>query len=150
LADYIAYSLGEVIFLDVLKKKYSSPCDYCAFLGNLSSWSSALTIIFALIAPVFLRKYRWVVSALILPLSLLVIEGLFFIFLRSQRLTMNLFGWSDLRWIHAVILLGSMHFSVCRALKYTFFDASKELAFVFLPREQKVKGKLIIDGICTR
>ena len=89
-----------------------------------------------------LRKYRWVVAALILPLFLLVIEGLFFIFLRSKQLTLSFFGWSDLRWIHAVILLGSLHFSVCRALKYTFFDASKELAFVFLPREQKVRESL--------
>ena len=150
IADYIAYSLGEVIFLDILKKTYPNPCDYCTFLGNLSSWSSALTIIFALIAPMILRKYRWMVGALVLPLFLLVIEGLFFIFLRAKHLTFSFFGWSDLRWIRAVILLGSVQFSVCRALKYTFFDASKELAFVFLPREQKVQGKLVIDGICAR
>lgn len=150
LADYIAYSLGEVIFLDILKKKYPSPCDYCAFLGNLSSWSSALTIIFAIAAPVILRKYRWVVTALVLPLFLLIIEGLFFVFLRAEHLAFSFFGWSDLRWIEAVVLLGSLHFSVCRALKYTFFDASKELAFVFLPREQKIKGKLVIDGIGAR
>jgi AAA family ATP:ADP antiporter len=150
IADYIAYSLGEVIFLDILKKKYPSPCDYCVFLGILSSWGSALTIIFALIAPLILRKYRWVVAALILPLFLLVIEGLFFVFLRSKQLTVSIFWWNELRWIHAVILLGSLHFSVCRALKYTFFDASKELAFVSLPIAQKVQGKLIIDGICAR
>ena len=35
LADYISYSLAEVIFLDVLKQKYPHPCDYCQFLGHL-------------------------------------------------------------------------------------------------------------------
>jgi ATP:ADP antiporter, AAA family len=150
IADYIAYSLGEVIFLDILKKRYSSPCDYCTFLGTLSSWGSALTIVFALIAPMILQKYRWVVAALALPLFLFVVEGLFFFFLRAEHMTFTFFGWSHPRWLHAVILLGSLHYCVCRALKYTLFDASKELAFVFLPQEQKVKGKLIVDGICAR
>src|SRR5690606_13149232 len=29
-------------------------------------------------------------------------------------------------------------------------DSSKELAFVMMPKEQKMKGKLIVDGICAR
>ena len=35
--------------------------------------------------------------------------------------------------------MGALHFSVCRALKYTFFEASKELAFVQLPQGTKNK-----------
>lgn len=142
LADYIAYSLGEVIFLDVLKQQFPDPCAYCSYMGKLSFWSSLLTLITALlIAPPILRRCRWVTSALILPLTLLVIDGLFFLFLKSNS---SLFGWSP------VVMIGSMHYSLCRALKYTLFDASKELVFVHLPVEQKMTGKLVIDGMCAR
>ena len=151
LADYIAYSLGEVVFLDILKRKFPHPCDYCRYLGYLSSLSSALTILIAsMIAPIVLRKCRWVISALILPLFLLLIEGIFFICLRSQKGAFHLFGWTENQWLWTLILLGSLNFSLCRALKYTFFDASKELAFVSLPEDLKLKGKLMIDGLGAR
>lgn len=48
------------------------------------------------------------------------------------------------------MLLGSLQYCACRAIKYTFFDASKELAFVVLPKVEQVNGKLIVDGICAR
>ena len=37
-----------------------------------------------------------------------------------------------------------------RALKYTLFDATKELAFIPLSKECKLKGKAAIDGIGSR
>ena len=53
-------------------------------------------------------------------------------------------------WMEAAILFGSIQYCLCRSLKYTLFDASKELVFVSMPRSGKMEGKLIIDGICSR
>ncbi len=39
---------------------------------------------------------------------------------------------------------------VGRAVKYTLFEGSKELAFVPLSREEQLKGKLVIDGVVSR
>lgn len=151
IADYIAYSLGEVIFLDVLKTKFSTPLDYCNYMGALSSWSGILTVLSALfMTPFILKRCRWTVAAIITPLCLLVTEGFFFIFLRGSSISSHWLGWSERQWIDVIIILGSIQYCLCRATKYTLFDSSKELAFVLMPSLQKMKGKLIIDGICAR
>lgn len=137
---YIAYSLGEVIFFDILKKQYATPEAYCSHMGKLSFYNGLLTILFALvITPFVLKRYRWTIGAIAMPICLLLTEGLFFVFLRGQFM-----------WMEAAILFGSIQYCLCRSLKYTLFDASKELVFVSMPKDIKMQGKLIIDGICSR
>jgi len=142
IADYIAYTLGEVIFLDILKQRFPTPIEYCNFMGRLSSWNGILTGISALfITPFLLQKCRWVVASLITPACLLITEMAFFFTLWNPNLASNL----DL-----LVLLGSLFFCCVRAAKYTLFDTSKEISFLLLPPLEKMQGKLIIDGICAR
>lgn len=150
-ADYIAYSLAEVLFLAVLKLKYPLPQDYCTFMGHLSSWHSALTILFALvIAPICLKKIKWVTCAIILPVGLLISEGIFFFFLCGESLSSKIFNLTHSQWLTVVVMIGSALFCVCRAVKYTIFDPCKELAFVSMPGCDRMKGKLVIDGLCAK
>ncbi|MBI3508182.1 MAG: hypothetical protein HY069_00905 [Chlamydiia bacterium] len=142
IADYIAYTLGEVIFLDVLKKLYPNPVDYCQYMGKLSTWSSVLTAISALvITPLLLRKCRWVIASLITPVCLLATEGAFFFALWNPKTSQNL---------ELLVLLGALLFCLVRAAKYTLFDTSKEISFILLPNLEKMQGKLVIDGMCSR
>jgi AAA family ATP:ADP antiporter len=151
IADYIAYSLGEVIFLEALKMSYPDPCDYCNYMGMISSWSGILTIVSALfVTPYILQNCRWVVAASVTPICLLVTEGAFFLFLRAEEMSNFLFGWSQAEWIHVVIILGTLQYCICRTAKYTLFDSSKELAYVLIPEKDRMGGKLIIDGVCAR
>ena len=150
-ADYIAYSLAEVIFLELLKLKYPLPCEYCSYMGYLSFWHSLLTLISALcIAPFLLKRTRWITSAMILPLSLLIIEVIFFTILCSDKIILNIFQITYNQWLSTLILLGSVLFCSCRAIKYTIFDPAKEIAFIQMPKSSQIKGKLIIDGLCSK
>lgn len=151
IADYIAYSLGEVIFLEVLKLQFPFPSDYCNYMGYLGLGSGLLTFISSLlITPFVLQHCRWVVASLVTPICLLITEGLFFFFVRGKSLSSSWFGWNETEWVAVVVLLGSIQYCVCRGAKYTFFDASKEVAFVLMPDNERMKGKLIIDGLCAR
>lgn len=140
IADYIAYALGEVIFLDVLKQKYPDPRLYCDFMGKLSLWSGLLTAFSALvITPYLLRKCRWVVASLVTPLCLLLTEGAFFLSVWTPTLSVEL-----------SVLFGTLFFCLVRAAKYTLFDTSKEISFILLPPFEKMQGKLVVDGMCAR
>lgn len=142
IADYIAYALGEIVFLDVLKQKFPEPREYCDFMGQLSFWNGILAAISAvLITPLLLRKCRWQVATLVTPICLLVTEGAFFVAIWHPSLSVN---------IELAVFLGSVFFCLVRAAKYTLFDTSKEISFLLLPPLEKMQGKLVIDGMCAR
>ncbi|CAM0117225.1 Npt1/Npt2 family nucleotide transporter [Rhabdochlamydiaceae symbiont of Dictyostelium giganteum] len=142
LADYIAYTFGEVIFLDILKQKFPHPQDYFNYHGVLSFWNGLLTAVSALfITPYFMKHYRWVVSSLAMPLCLFVTQIPFFLLLWLTPLESSL---------NLLVTLGSLFYCLVRAAKYTLFDTSKEISFLLLPPLEKIQGKLIIDGICSR
>ena len=148
-ADYFAYSLGEVIFLGIAKMLYTNPSDYCNFMGTLSTWSGVLTFLSSLlIAPYFLQNHKWVISSLVTPVCLLITETLFFVSIKSQNL--QILGWTHMEWLNIVVFLGAVQYCLCRAMKYSFFDASKELAFVYMPDTIRMNGKLVVDGLSAR
>ncbi|MFI5334054.1 MAG: Npt1/Npt2 family nucleotide transporter [Chlamydiales bacterium] len=146
-AEYIAYALGELIFLQTLKDAYPSPADYCQYLGNLSLWTGVLTALFALVlTPYLLQTYGWGRSALITPVLMVIVTFAFFAVICFGNA--GFFPGSS--FLSLAVLLGSLHFVLGRATKYTIFDSTKELAFIPLDQEGQVKGKLIIDGIGSR
>lgn len=145
-ADYIAYGLGEVIFLDVLRERFPNPKDYCHYMGMLGTWSGFLTAVFALlITPWLVQRYRWVVASLITPLFIFGAAGGFFLMLWSRDLFTSTAGWLTL-----TVAFGSLQYCLCRASKYTLFDTAKEIAFIYLPDTQRMQGKLVVDGIGSR
>jgi AAA family ATP:ADP antiporter len=48
------------------------------------------------------------------------------------------------------VFFGSLQNVLTRAAKYTVFDSTKEMAFIPLSEENKLKGKSAIDGIASR
>lgn len=146
-AEYVSYALGELIFLETLKKMYPAPADYCRFMGNLTLGTGILTAFSAVIlTPYLLQTYRWSRSALITPILMVLMTFAFFFAVSSIKA--GIFpGVSPLP---IAVLLGSLHFCIGRSAKYTLFDATKELAFIPLDTEAQMKGKLIIDGIGSR
>jgi AAA family ATP:ADP antiporter len=142
IADYIAYALGEVVFLDVLRQKFPDPRSYADFMGRLSVWNGLLTAFSAVvITPYLLRHTRWVVASLVTPVCLLITEGAFFFSLWTPSVASQ---------IEIQVLFGTIFYCLVRAAKYTLFDTSKEISFLLLPPLEKMHGKLIVDGMCSR
>jgi AAA family ATP:ADP antiporter len=139
IADYVAYAVGETIFLGVLKQRFPDPREYCDYMGFISSWSGLLTALSAIfITPYLLRKCNWVVAAIVTPACIFVTEGIFFFALaRSAQLEL-------------LVFLGAVFFCLSRAAKSTLFDSSKEISFLLLPPLEKMQGKLVVDGMCSR
>jgi AAA family ATP:ADP antiporter len=98
-----------------------------------------------------IRKINWSKSALISPVILLSTGIAFFSFLLFKDTGLAtftaLFGTTPLA---LGVFFGSMQNCFARASKYTFFDATKEMAFIPLSKESKLKGKAAIDGVGSR
>ncbi len=146
-AEYVCYTLGELIFLETLKEKYPSPTEYCQYMGNLSFWMGILVAVGSIfITPYLLHAYNWTQTFLMPPILMVAATLAFFSVVCLSKYGFIAAGSA----LGVAVVLGSIHFCVGRAAKYTLFDTIKELAFIPLDQEGQVKGKLIIDGIGSR
>ncbi len=148
----IVINLVEVVWKSQLRELYPSPNDYNLYINQVSTIIGVVATLAALfVSGNALRKFGWTVTAMLTPLTMLatsvVFFGLFFFKGSLEGVSMALLGMSPLA---LVVLAGSLQNILCRGAKYTVFDATKEMAFVPLDEEHKIKGKAAIDGVCNR
>lgn len=147
----ISLTLIEVVWKDQMKQLYPNARDFNAYMGNVFTWIGIIATVGAFISGTIIRKFTWTFSALIPPVIFLVTGMGFFSFLFFKDTTIStiaaLLGSTPLA---IGVFFGSLQNCFARASKYTLFDATKELAFVPLNKESKLKGKAAIDGFGSR
>jgi AAA family ATP:ADP antiporter len=149
LTYHIAINLTEVVWKDQLNMLCPDPNDYQAYSGNVVMAIGVVSTLIGLFCSSIIRTFNWTVSAMITPVIVLVTGVGFFSFLLLKGFGAHAlaFGATPLA---LGVFFGSMQNCLCRASKYTLFDATKELAFIPLSRECKLKGKAAIDGVGSR
>lgn len=149
----IAINLVEVVWKNQINAIYPDPSDFQAYMGYVTT----VIGIVATFAAIFLtsnviRCFSWTTSATI-PVAIMLITGIgFFAFVLFQNsdLISPLAAMAGFTPMAFGLMLGSMQNVFARACKYTFFDATKEIAFIPLSKESKLKGKAAIDGVGSR
>lgn len=151
LAYNIIINLTEVVWKDQVKQLYPGAADYNAYMSKITSLTGVVSLFASLLlSGQMIRKLGWTVTALSIPLILLVTSvGFFVALLSSHGLSAAIvsFGTSPLA---LIVFFGSVQNCVCRSAKFTLFDATKEMAFIPLDIHSKRKGKAAIDGVASR
>lgn len=147
----IAMTLLEVVWKDQVKQLYPNPNEFNAYMGEVLTGIGIVATFLAIISGSIMRKFTWTTAALIPPVIFLVTGIGFFTFLLfkdSAAGTLAAFIGSTPLAIG--LFFGSLQNCLARASKYTLFDATKELSFIPLSKECKLKGKAAIDGFGSR
>ena len=148
----LAINLVEVVWKNQVKQLYPNPSDFTAYMGQVMTYMGLIATFTSLvITGFFLRRFNWTTNALIPPIIMLATGLLFFSVLLFKRFDFSFLA--VLAGTTPLILsvsLGTMQNCMSRAAKYTLFDATKELSFVPLSKECKLKGKSAIDGVGSR
>lgn len=145
--------LFEVVWKDQVRQICSSRVAFNDYMSNITTLTGVISGVIALLAlGQSVRKWGWMMGALATPLIILVSGGLFFgvIFLFRGNpvwLASGILGVSPLA---LTAWLGGMQNVLARSAKFTFFDQTKEMAFIPLPNEEKNHGKAVIDGVISR
>lgn len=145
-------NLTEVIWKEQVKELYSDPNDYTIYMNQVSSLIGLFATLTALfISGNSIRRCGWTFTALLTPLILLVTSvgffGFYFLKDHAPALATQLIGISPLA---IAVFFGSAQNVMSRTAKYSVFDATREMAFIPLNQEEKIKGKAVIDGLCSR
>lgn len=148
----IAINLVEVIWKDQVKQLYPNPSDFNAYMGQVLTWMGILaTVTSIFVSGVIIRKLSWTKSAIISPLILMITGvAFFFCFFFKDSSFANFAAFFGTTPLALCVFFGSLQNCFARASKYTLFDATKELAFIPLSQECKLKGKAAIDGVGSR
>jgi AAA family ATP:ADP antiporter len=151
----VALNLIEVVWKDQIKQLYPNTNDYNVYMGEVITLMAIIaTVVSIFVTGNIIRRFSWTFSAIIPPILALVTGLGFFIFALSNNLGISWVGWiAGLLGSTPLVLsvtLGTIQNCLARASKYTLFDATKEIAFIPLSNESKLKGKAVIDGIGSR
>ncbi len=149
----ISLNMIEVVWKDQVQQLYPNPTEQNAFYGKVIWWIGAMSTFLSLsVTGPVTRRFGWTTSALVTPVILLISGALFFL-CHYFRETPFLHQFSYILGatpLMLIVLIGSMQNVFSRACKFTFFDTTKEIAFIPLSPESKLKGKAAIDGVGSR
>lgn len=148
----ISMNLIEVVWKDQLRELYPNPNDFSSYYGYVQTATGIVaTITSIFISGNVIRQFSWTTSAMITPAIMLITGVGFFSFTLFKDLGLGaiaaMLGSTPLFFS---VFFGSLHNCLSRASKFTLFDTTKELSFIPLSEECKLKGKAAIDGVGSR
>lgn len=145
----LSINMIEVSWKANLKLLHPETIHYQAYMGTVMSavgLIALLTVFF--IGGNTIRSIGWRATATLPPLILGFTGALFFVLLLiKNHLPPLLFGMTPLV---LVVTVGAAQNIISKVMKYSFFDPTKEMAFIPLGQEAQTKGKAAIDIIGSR
>ncbi|KAK4772535.1 hypothetical protein SAY86_014310 [Trapa natans] len=145
----ISINLVEVTWKSKLKAQFPSPNEYSSFMGDFSTATGIMTFTMMLLSQIIFDKYGWGLAAKITPTVLLLTGvGFFSLILFGDPFAPSLakFGLTPLL---AAVYVGALQNIFSKSAKYSLFDPCKEMAYIPLDEDTKVKGKAAIDVVCN-
>lgn len=159
LAYGVSINLFEGVWKGQIKIAYPTEVEYNRVMGGLSTVTGGIAVILMLVGSNLLRRFSWRTCALITPAVLitgiliffsviyynngLIPEGMKIVDALSQDMISK-------ELIIFVVSLGLFVNAFGKAVKYSLFDPTKEMAYIPLDPELKVKGKAAVDVIGGR
>ncbi|KAF3611771.1 hypothetical protein DY000_02045428 [Brassica cretica] len=145
----ISINLVEVTWKSKLKAQFPSPNEYSAFMGDFSTCTGIATFTMMLLSQYVFDKYGWGVAAKITPTVLLVTGVAFFSLILFGGPFAPLVAKLGMTPLLAAVYVGALQNIFSKSAKYSLFDPCKEMAYIPLDEDTKVKGKAAIDVVCN-
>lgn len=144
-------NLIEVVWKESIRSLHPSPQAYNAYINQLTSYIGFFAVCMAFLSRFIFNRFSWSKVALITPVTLLMTSFIFFSSLMMPEDYLNAFSsFLGMSPILLIVTLGSMHYVLGLTAKYTLFDTSKEMAFLSIESEERLRAKSVIDSIGSR
>jgi len=141
----VSINLVEGIWKNQLRIKFPLQNDYIGFMGEFQIYTGIIAMIGMISGIYILRNFKWRTSAIITPIMILITGVVFFLLILAGdkfEASLVLVGSSSLM---MGIFIGGTQNILSKATKYSLFDPTKEMSYIPLDEELKVKGKAVVD-----
>lgn len=146
----LSASLIEAIWKKYLVVQYPNPNDYSVFMGKLSKITGLVTIIVVAFGSNIVTRIGWLKSALITPIVTLITSSVFVFAVFTQDKLTAIAITLGISVNLIIVIFGTIQNCLSKGVKYTIFDPTKEMTFIPLDSELRIKGKAAVDVIGGR
>lgn len=147
----VSINIIEVTWKSQLKLQYPNANDYSTFMGYFSTFTGAVTVLMMLfVGGNVIRKFGWGTAAQITPVVLLITGAIFFALVIFRDNLGGMIAALGTTPLMMAVIVGMLQNIMSKSAKYSLFDPTKEMAYIPLDQEQKVKGKAAIDVVGAR
>lgn len=147
----ISINLIEVTWKDQVRLQYPTKNEYNYFMGGFSGATGWVTIFMSLfVGGNLIRRMGWRFSALFTPVVLGVTSLGFFAFVIFKEDLSGLASTLGTTPLMMAVMFGYVQNIMSKSSKYTLFDPTKEMSYIPLDSESKVKGKAAVDVVVAR
>lgn len=151
LAYGISINLVEVTWKHQLSLLHPEPMAYQDYMARFSLATGAAAVFLMLfVSSNVIRRLGWTMAALATPVVLLATGAGFFAFILLGPILQGLLAGLGTTSNAVAVALGATQNVLSKATKYSLFDPTKEMAYIPLDQEAKVKGKAAIDVVAHR
>jgi AAA family ATP:ADP antiporter len=150
LAYGVSINLVEVVWKGQVKIRFPNVNDYSAFMGRFSIATGVITIILMMIGNNILRRFTWLTAAMLTPLMILITSLIFFGIIMYTNMHDSFTVIMGTTAVMIAVMSGFIQNVLTKATKYSLFDPTKEMAYIPLDQELKVRGKAAVDVIGGR
>lgn len=150
LAYGMTLNLVEVTWKDKVRELYPAKAEFQSFMGDFYMATGISSLLIGFCMKNVVKKFGWLVSAMITPVVLLVTSVLFYGFtLYSHILLPAAVLGTSLPLVLAVII-GSLQNIASKSTKYALFDPTTQMTYIPLEDDLRIKGKAAVDVIGGR
>jgi AAA family ATP:ADP antiporter len=128
-----------------IKMQFPNMLDYANFMGDFSLMTGVVTISLIFFSKNLVNRFGWFRGAIATPLVLLTTVSIFLSFIFFDGImgpAVVLFGVTPL---FMSVWTGTAQQILSKSSKYALFDPTKEMAYIPLDDDLKVKGKAAVD-----
>lgn len=137
----VCVELTEVLWKALLRRTYPTKSDYMGYMARFSQTVGVVAFLLQLVASEIMEVFGWKWTALIPPVTMGVLAVAFFAAIVAGEEQIPL---------AQALFIGTVQNVANKVTKYSLFDPCKEMAYIPLGPEAKVKGKAAIDVLGAR
>ncbi len=146
----ISYSttvnLIEGLWMSRAKALYPETVDFMNYQGTVLFWTGISTLFFIFIGSSIIRYLGWFWGAVMPPMMIFIAGSVFFTSVVAEEYVSDLiYGLLHISPLMFVVIIGGLQNVIGKGAKYALFDATKELVYIPLDKEMKIKGKAAVD-----
>lgn len=151
----IAYGLSvnliEVSWKATIKELYPKPSDYLAFESKVTTYVGSVAFFVSLFfGGNIMRYFGWHLSAQLTPILVGCTGIIFFLMLLNPGILSQFAPILGVTPLYMLVIFGAIQSITSKVAKYSFFDPSKEMAYIPLDPASKIRGKAAIDVVGSR